>query len=171
MSCPSIITIPDTECIGNSLTTINNNFSALEVAACDNQSFITSLNNSITNLNTLITDLTNITVPGAAKAWVSFDGTKDDKNFSSSFNTNRYIFSGYNVSSVFRKGAGDYRITFTTRFLSRNYVIIGTSRQTQVGGQYTWLQPYDYRTAFADIKIVSQSGNAADPQNVSVVIY
>lgn len=171
MSCPSITIIPDTECIGNSLTTINNNFSALKVAACDNQSFITSLDSSILSLNNLITNLTNVVVPGAAKAWVSFDGTKDSSNQPSNFNTNRYIYSSYNVSSVLRKNTGDYRITFGTRFSSRNYVVVGTSRQTQSGGLFTWLQPYDYRTAFADIKITTQSGNVADPQNISVVIF
>lgn len=171
MSCPAITTIPSTECIGNSLTTINSNFSALEVAACDNYSYIQNLITSITNLNNSIVSLTNLVVPGAAKAWISFDGTKDDDNLLSTFNTNRYLYSGYNVSSVFRKGVGDYRINFTTRFPTRNYVVIGTSRQTITGGQYTWLQPYDYRTAFADVKVATQTGSTVDPQNISVVIF
>jgi len=35
MSCPSITTIPRTECIGNSLVTINANFGALRTAICE----------------------------------------------------------------------------------------------------------------------------------------
>lgn len=52
MSCPStsqILTIQPTECIGNSLNTINTNFTNLRLAACDNQTQITTLNSLLVN--------------------------------------------------------------------------------------------------------------------------
>ena len=43
MSCPSVITINRTDCIGNSRTTINSNFTEVVDAVCDNDSRITAL--------------------------------------------------------------------------------------------------------------------------------
>jgi microcystin-dependent protein len=46
MSCPTVTTIQKTECIGNSLVTINSNFASLKDAACDNSQQIQALLNS-----------------------------------------------------------------------------------------------------------------------------
>jgi microcystin-dependent protein len=43
MSCPTVTTIQATECVGNSLATINANFNTLAAAECDNQSQIAAL--------------------------------------------------------------------------------------------------------------------------------
>ena len=47
MSCPTITTIEATQCIGNSLSIINENFSNLRDSACDNNEISLSLSNSI----------------------------------------------------------------------------------------------------------------------------
>jgi hypothetical protein len=48
MGCPTdIITIQKTECIGNSLNTINGNFNSLKTEVCDNQLQINNLFNNI----------------------------------------------------------------------------------------------------------------------------
>jgi hypothetical protein len=173
MSCFNTNPIEPSECIGNSLSKINSNFTGLEDAVCDNDSFITTLRNGIDNLNTLILDLSSKTVPGMAKAWLKFDGTRDTSNITSTLNTNRFIYSSFNISSVLRKGTGDYRITFATPFPAQTYTLVGTSNQKQGStGLFTWFQPYTYRTTYVDVRINGiNSSTAADPEHCSVVIY
>jgi hypothetical protein len=50
MSCPTVTTIQPTECIGNSLNTINANYQSLRTGVCDNQ-------DQINFLRTLLLDL------------------------------------------------------------------------------------------------------------------
>jgi hypothetical protein len=173
MSCFNTNPIEPSECIGNSLSKINSNFTGLEDAVCDNDSFITTLRNGIDNLNTLILDLSSKTIPGMAKAWLKFDGTRDTSNIPSTLNTNRFIYSSFNISSVLRKGTGDYRITFATPFPAQTYTLVGTSNQKQGStGLFTWFQPYTYRTTYVDVRINGiNSSTAADPEHCSVVIY
>ena len=173
MSCFETKSIDPTECIGNSLSKINSNFIGLKTAACDNDSFITTLRNGIDNLNTLILGLSSITVPGMAKAWLKFDGTRDTSNTASVLNTNRFLYSSFNISSVLRKGTGDYRITFATPFTSTSYALVGTSSQKQgTTGLFTWLQPYAYRSVYADVRVYGiNSSTAADPEHCSIVIF
>lgn len=47
MSCPTTQTILKTECIGNSLVTINGNFNTLRTAICDNQTQIDDIKTAI----------------------------------------------------------------------------------------------------------------------------
>jgi hypothetical protein len=173
MSCFNTITIDSSECIGNSLSKINDNFIGLKNAACDNDSFITTLRNGIDSLNTLILNLSGIVVPGAAKAWLKFDGTRDTSNIASTLNTNRFIYSSFNISSVLRKGTGDYRITFATPFPAQTYTLVGTSSQKQGStGLFTWFQPYTYRTTYVDVRVNGiNPSTVADPEHCSVVIY
>lgn len=172
MSCPSIITILPTECIGNSLASINTNFENLETAACDNSVTINSLQQDIQQLNTLITNLSAITVPGAAKAWLRFDGTRDVSGNSTVPLGPRFIYSSYNINSVTKKAIGDYRIEFENRFPSPNYTAIGTSQQTPtLTNNFTWLQPYRYTSLFLEVKIYSNLNEGVDPRNISIVVF
>lgn len=50
MSCPTVIEIPRTECIGNSLQTINSNNSALAEAVCDNYNLILAILDRLSDL-------------------------------------------------------------------------------------------------------------------------
>jgi hypothetical protein len=61
----------------------------------------------------------------ACRAWVNFDGTRDSSGAVSTANTNRFIRSSGNVTSVLRNSVGDYTITFTTPMSDANYSIIG----------------------------------------------
>lgn len=172
MSCPTTVVIQREECIGNSLPKINDNFIFLKDAACDNFSFISDLQQNIQELNTLITSLSAITVPGTAKAWLKFDGTRDETGSPSTFLTNRFIYSSYNIASVLKKANGDYRINFERRFPSPRYVVIGTSQQIQTAtGDYTWFQPYTYTSLYTEVRIFSNNNQGADPRNISLVIF
>jgi hypothetical protein len=59
----------------------------------------------------------------ACRAWVNFDGTRDTTGAVSTANTNRFIRSSGNVTSVLRNGTGDYTVTFTTAMSDANYAI------------------------------------------------
>jgi microcystin-dependent protein len=61
------------------------------------------------------------------QAYVSFDGTRDDSGTTNSSNTNRFIYSSNNVSSVLKNSTGNYTITFTNSFANSNYVAFGTT--------------------------------------------
>jgi hypothetical protein len=61
--------------------------------------------------------------PGAAKAWVNFNGTASVT-----------IRSSYGISGINRHGSGDYTITFTSGLMpDANYCIIGSSNSTSQG--------------------------------------
>jgi len=95
-------TIPGTDCIGNSLATINNNFQTLY--------------NDCLYLKQTIAQLQN--QPFSAKAWVYFNIYPNFKIV---------VKSQYNVSSVVRNGVGDYRVSFITPFIDTNYLGSGST--------------------------------------------
>lgn len=64
-----------------------------------------------------------ISVPGAAKAWVNFNGTTGTLNSS-----DVTIRSSYNVSSVTDNGTGDYTVSFTNNMANGNYAVAGAAR-------------------------------------------
>jgi hypothetical protein len=55
------------------------------------------------------------------RAWVNFDGQRNSSGGSDILNTNRFIRSSGNVSSVLKNGTGDYTITFTTALPNDGY--------------------------------------------------
>jgi hypothetical protein len=66
------------------------------------------------------------TTTGAApvygvRAWVNFDGLRNESGGSDTATTNRFIRGNGNVSSVLRNGAGNYTITFATAMPDANY--------------------------------------------------
>jgi hypothetical protein len=171
MACTfTVKTIESTECIGNSLEKINDNFESLKGNACQNYNKIEVLESRINTLDTQITNLSAITVPGVAKAWLKFDGTRDTSGAVSSNSTNRFIYSAYNIDKVQVVRAGDYRIFFKLRFPTPNYIAVGTSSQTS-GEVRTWLQPYDYRTTFLGVKIADVNSFLVAAKHISIAIY
>jgi hypothetical protein len=168
MSFPSTTDILPTECIGNSLGTINLNFLNLRDSAVNNDSLITTLSSQITTLTNNILSLSSVAIPGAAKAWVKFNG---DSPFSNQ--GDRFIYSFYNISTVFKKGKGDYRINFATPFTNTNYAVIGTSsEESGLAGLFGWLQPYAYTAGYVDVRVHTNTiTDLADPEHISIVVY
>jgi hypothetical protein len=58
-----------------------------------------------------------ISVPGAAKAWVNFNGTGTVA-----------IRDSYNISSITDNGTGDYTLSFTNNMANGNYAVAGAAR-------------------------------------------
>lgn len=103
------------ECIGNSLVTINTNNTNIK-------NTFTSFNTDITDINSKLNNLTTImnTISAnqrLASGWVNFKGRfgYDLNNTATpSFdNTNRFIESQYNVQSVLRESVGTYLVNLT----------------------------------------------------------
>lgn len=175
MSCPQISIIQSNECIGNSLSVINDNFAALSEGICDNINTITEMANDITNLTTQLNALSGAVIPGAAKAWVCFDATKDTTGTVTTLG-NRLILNSYNISSVLKYNptlaAGLFELTFTVPFTNSNYGVIGTcSEKASIGGNYVWVQPStrDLTSVQIYIRSINES-DTADPNFVSVII-
>jgi hypothetical protein len=57
----------------------------------------------------------SLSVPGAAKAWVNFNGTGTVA-----------IRAQMNVSSITDNGTGDYTVNFTTAMTDANYAVCGS---------------------------------------------
>jgi hypothetical protein len=184
MSCPTIYSIPREQCIGNSLTTINSNFSALRASICDpttglNDKIDSAFNKSNT-IETLYTNLSGPATLGAAKAWVKFDGlrsTFDNANGPFTEEGFRYVYSSFNVGDGSSTGVtgvtinqgvpGDYVITFTPGlFTTANYGVVGTSSDN------TWFQPIEYRAGFLRGKVLTYNGvQTSNARHVSVVFF
>jgi hypothetical protein len=174
MSCPTTTNIERTQCIGNSLSIINENFFNLRVAACDNDTNITTLNNDILDLSTRVDTVSSLVVPGVSKAWCKFSGTKDTNNQISEFLTDRLIYSNFNILSVYKKAKGDYRILFETPFVNNKYAVIcnSTEKLNTTNNKYTWAQPYNITSAYVEIRVQSsEAATTVDPDFVSLVIY
>lgn len=176
MPCPietAIQTIPREECLGNSLPRINDNFANLKTQSCENYDRLEGIDSNILNLQTLYSNLSSVVMPGISKAWVKFDGTRDTAGQVTAFLTDRFIYSSYNISTVYKKSTGNYRIFFQTPFASSTYVAVGTSNETLSPlSEYTWLQPYTYTTAYMDVRIHGNTlSDTVDAKHVSVLIF
>lgn len=157
-----IKTISRTEYIGNSLSIINDNFETLRSEICNQESTLVDISLSAANFNTQILSLSSTTIPGAARAWTKFDGARDTRNQPSTLNGDRFLYRQFNIKSVYRKGAGDYRVTFFQPLPNTAYGVVGTSSDTN-----SFVMPYYFTPEFFDIKITRQ----VDPRHFSVVIF
>jgi hypothetical protein len=181
MSCLSAIKIIQPEqCIGNSLSIINENFAELKDTACENLDRIVSLEQIETQLSNDVISLSSIVVPGVAKAWVKFDGTLTEANQTGpGF---RKIYSKYNIDGVQTYQnpnnpnvalPGFYRVDFgeDLNFENTNYAVLGTSSETIVNSKYTWLQPVEYTESYVVVKVTNTDGLGVDAKHVSVIIF
>lgn len=171
MSCPNIIIIPNTEYIGNSLASINGNFFSLKNGICDNQTQITQLQTTLQNLDTTLTQLSSQTLNGIAKLWVKFSGILDILNVNSTLNPDRYLFNSVGVSSVYRKGLGDYRVYFMSPLESDDYIFSISNKETLVSSKYYHSHVYKTEKEYIDIRVKASDGSQTDPEFISLVIF
>lgn len=108
------------------------------------------------------------------RAWVNFDGTRNEADTGASTNgANVKIRASGNVTSVLKNGTGDYTVNFTTALADANYCITGTM------GDYTTTnvaRSVSVSTATAPstsaVRIVNMgNGSAEDSARVSVAIF
>jgi len=184
MSCPTITQIDRQQCIGNSLTFINSNFTNLLSGICDNIDRIDTLDGDVSNLGNSVTSISGVVAQGAAKAWVRFDGTRNNIG-EFTFNGGRKIYSSYNIDldetvgvEIYRDNTelileGYYLIHILPDVLEdTNYLVIGTSDNG------TFVQPImnigtDTISTVTEIVVrtVNSSGVATPATNISVAIF
>jgi hypothetical protein len=111
------------------------------------------------------------------RAWVNFDATRDSSGATNTLNTNRFIRSSGNITSVKKEDTGRYTVTFAIPFPSGNtsYTVICTSGQSN-----TLPTASDPRFSFANrttatsssIQIVTNNsgGSAADYNENNVMV-
>lgn len=107
------------------------------------------------------------------RAWVNFDGTRDSSGTTSTANTNRFIRSSGNVSSVFRNATGDYTITLTAAMPSADYVISNSTGGTGVPSAFRVMDDNTPRTAsgFRIASFNSTTAAAVDIAQVNIAIF
>jgi hypothetical protein len=112
------------------------------------------------------------------RAWVHFDSTKDTSGASSSANTNRFIRTAYNVSSVTKLASGKYQLNLVNNLNNTNCVVTGTSVQSfdNLTSDFTIGFPVAYSIETTNIKIAvsdmayTAKGGANYASN-NVVVY
>lgn len=171
MSCSSITAISNTEYIGNSLSTINNNFITLKNDICDNQSQILLLQSSLQALDTILTNLSSQSSNGVITHWVKFSGLMDSSFTLSFANPDRHLFNSSGISSVYRKSIGDYRIFFSQTQTSTNYNFSVSNKETLFSSKYYWAQVYHIEKNYVDVKVRASDGSFADSEFISLIIF
>ena len=116
------------------------------------------------------------------RAWVNFDGTRNEADTGSSTNgANVKIRASGNVSSVLKNGTGDYTVNFTTAMPDANYctVLGGNSMGGSVNVTLSALHPYNSSTSSAtttSIRVLSLAtggggGTSPDMTFFNVAIF
>jgi hypothetical protein len=109
-----------------------------------------------------ITDTTggsaNLTVPGAAKAWVNFNGTGTVA-----------IRASLNVTSITDNGVGDYTANFTTALADANYSAVygGSDSTSNLSRQYISSSTTQFRFGTRN----SNNGGAVDDSQVFIAVF
>lgn len=180
---PTITTIQKTECIGNSLVTINSNYDNIKnsIAGLVNTD-LAIINNTLTNLTTFVN---NISSAQLAKAWVQFSGRRNNVGPSGTTdltNTNRFIFNGYNIDYVSKNGTGIYTVTLKTP-LNVNFSVTGTATPRSVPeASFTGLDacvvslhpttPFPNNNGLScKIVTVDLNGSFIDPSNICLSFF
>lgn len=123
---PQITTIQKTECIGNSLVTINSNYDNIKNSLTQVQEANIEINSKINNLQTFQSSVSS-QMPGVAKAWVSFNGRSDINGSPSTQFTPRYLRATYNIKEVVRINTGIYRVIFESGVVSDKFTFTGAA--------------------------------------------
>jgi len=106
------------------------------------------------------------------RAWVNFDGTRNEADTGASTNgANVKIRASGNVSSVLKNATGDYTVTFTTAMPDANYAAVGIAGSA-AGASAQMLVPGGAQTTSA-CRVVAYVHDASqsDPSYVSVAIF
>ena len=61
------------------------------------------------------------------RAWVNFDASRDASGATNTSNTNRFIRSSGNVTSVLKTGPGKFTVTFTFAMPNTNYIVTSSA--------------------------------------------
>jgi len=161
---PTLYQLANTDCVGDSLPYINNNTVALNTIINSNVNTLTTLINSVSALFA--------TAPSVAKAWVNVDATRNSSGVSDNNNTNRYIRSNRNVSSVLRTAQGRYTLTFATPMADANYsVCITGNGPVNVQHCNPYIRALTNTTLTFGFWNSANSANSEDPSIICIQVF
>lgn len=168
-NAPEITTILRTECIGNSLTTINGNFANLRQAICTIDNFVAAANIKINQLDSLLGSITNAQL---ARAFVTFNGTRDADGIAdvpgSVTVTQRQLIQKYKVNNVVRNSVGSYTVSFDLgTFSDEKYLMIGSARFPNIVTYSSTVTTQDSMV----INVMDNDRNLVDVDLISLVFY
>jgi hypothetical protein len=103
----------------------------------------------------------SLSVPGAAKAWVNFNGTGTVA-----------IRAQMNVSSITDNGTGDYTVNFANAMTDANYAtIMSTGQRSTTALDYGFSGGYNSTTTSTRLITWGVASNAVDWQGVQIAIF
>ena len=109
------------------------------------------------------------------RAWVNFDGTRNEADTGASTNgANVKIRASGNVTSVLKNAVGDYTVTFTTAMPDANYAATGVGPSIGNGGGIFQLAQNTAATPTSSayrVNIQSTSGTMSDNAFLSLVFF
>jgi len=106
----------------------------------------------------------------ACRAWVNFDGTRNEADTGASTNgANVRIRASGNVASVLKNGTGDYTVNFTTATPDANYAITASGGNTAGNASIIQLAGTN-TTSAARLSVVNSSFVGVD-RDVYVAIF
>jgi len=107
------------------------------------------------------------------RAWVNFDGTRNEADTGASTNgANVKILASGNVTSVLKNAVGDYTVNFTTALADANFSAVASSTRTS-----TTLQTGPFASGFTSstarfiLTDVTSAANRYDEANINVTIF
>lgn len=104
------------------------------------------------------------------RAWVNFDGTRNEADTGASTNgANVKIRASGNVTSVLKNATGDYTITFTTAMSDVNYAAVGSSQGAAAAGGTYVVGMYTGTAASQRIAVCRNDENSTIPTDVSAI--
>jgi len=113
-----------------------------------------------------------------ARAWVSFDGTRNEGDTGASTDgANVKIRASGNVSSVLKNATGDFTINFTIAMPDANYVATGLTNEFVLGNRSSGWNIRGTDASFVTAESLridtgsQSSGSAADQTVATVVIF
>jgi hypothetical protein len=110
------------------------------------------------------------------RAWVNFDGTRNEANTgASTVNNNVRILASGNVTNVIKRGTGHYQVYFTTAMQDANYAVATTTNNITPAGssnnRVVGIRDGSAKTATdVVLQITSSSGTGTDQNDVSVMV-
>ena len=107
----------------------------------------------------------NLTIPGAAKAWVNFNGTGTVA-----------IRDDLNVSSITDDGTGLFTINFTTAMANVNYAVTGATGTTTGNNCFLFIlteQNKSKTTSLFQINVLGTGTyiSSVDPEHCNVAVF
>jgi hypothetical protein len=154
----SIATIDINECLGNSLVTINANFTTLKDEICLQDKNINTLESEKELLSSYVSTLSSQlnTLP---KCLVNF-------------NKAATIVKSQGINNVVKSSTGIYRVFFSNSFTNTKYLTIGsTIPETNVPESACFLFVVNETTTYVDIETRDIFGSLTDPYFINLLFF